>query len=85
MSYTNSVTRLPRPHNRPEGRTIPWRVSATTKARFYDLALQWEGPLQGSAASAALEEEIQLLPGFPRDYDPRYDIVELVVTTVTSH
>lgn len=70
------------------GKTIQWECSLKTRMRFRDF-LHRLVDLEGYPPSdpevqnemEALREEIRALPGFPRRYDPDYDVIVPVTTT----
>ena len=70
------------------GRKIEWRVSRKTHFRFQELLtrlLELELESQRSpevrAETAAVQEEIRGLPGYPKRYHPENDLIVPVVTT----
>ena len=73
---------------RSSGWKIEWRVSRKTHFRFQELLhrlLELEQESQRSpevrAETAAVQEEIRGLPGYPKVYDIDRDVIEPVVTT----
>lgn len=58
---------------------INWRVTITTKKRFFALANEFQSLDNDDERKYVIKDEINCLPGFPQCYDEFRDIINLEV------
>ena len=63
--------------------TIEWRCAWDVKMRFLELADMLRSLNDyDHDVREAVYEEVRSLPGYPRDYDPDHDEIQIVMTTL---